>query len=66
MAVFILPPTLKLLSTTDNICTFPQIPPTGAIDPLLTIPPYYLVYISDEGMVGEDGRWGEDEGSSAI
>ena len=42
------------------------IPPTGAVDPTLSILPYYLLYISDEGMFGEEGGWGEDEGSGAI
>ena len=42
------------------------IPPTGAVDPTLSILPCYLLYISDEGMLGEEGGGDEDEGSGAI
>ena len=35
--------------------------PTGALYPLLSIPSCYLLYISDEGVVGEEGCWGQAE-----
>ena len=51
-----------------RVYTCPTAPtaPTGAFCPLLSIPSYYLLYISDEGVVGEEGCWGQDKGSGAI
>ena len=40
--------------------------PTGALDPTLSIIPCYLLCISDEGMLREEGDGGEDEGSRAV
>ena len=40
--------------------------PSRAVDPLLSVTPCYLLYISDEGVFEEEGCWGEKEGSSAI
>ena len=42
------------------------IPPTSAVDPLLTIPSFHLLCISDEGVLREEGGGGEDEGTRAI
>ena len=38
----------------------PSLPPC-TLDPLLSIPPSYLLYICDEGVVGEEGGWGKQE-----
>ena len=39
---------------------------TGTVDPMLSISPCYLLYISDDGVVEEEGGWGVKEGSCAI
>ena len=48
-------------------CPLAPTAPTGAFDPtLLIITTCYLLCISDEGMLREEGGGGEDEGSRAI
>ena len=43
----------------------PSLPPC-ALDPLLSVPPSYLLYISDEGVVGEEGGGGKQERSRSL
>ena len=40
--------------------------PTGTVDPMLSISSCYLLYISDDGVVEEEGGWGVKEGGCAI
>ena len=47
-------------------CPLPPTGPTGALDPMLSITPCYLLYISDEGVLREEGDRGEDDDSRAI
>ena len=47
-------------------CPTPPTGSTGALDPTFSIIPCYLLCISDEGMLREEGGGGEDEGSRAI
>ena len=39
---------------------------TGTVDPILSISPCYLLYITDDGVVEEERGWGVKEGSCAI
>ena len=40
--------------------------PTGTVDPMLSIASCYLLYISDERVIDEEGGGGVEEGSSSI
>ena len=66
MAVFTLPVIIVLSTAEYNYVYTCHIPSTCATDPLLFLPPCYLLYISNEGMVEEEGVWSEEEWSIAF